>query len=93
MNFGEIRVVCRSTVFVRVTFKTSIFLILFFYVFSIRRKSTQKAGTNGNVKKTDQQEEIDDKLPDNVLYVPAGEFDSTGGNYSTTDVDKANSTE
>jgi len=30
-------------------------------------------------------------LPDNVLYVPAGEFDITGGKCSTADVDTARS--
>jgi hypothetical protein len=38
-----------------------------------------------------QQDESDDKLPDNVLYVPAGEFDITGGKYSIADVDTARS--
>jgi hypothetical protein len=31
----------------------------------------------------------DDKLLDNVLYVPAGEFDITGGKCSTADVNTA----
>ena len=30
-------------------------------------------------------------MPNNVLYVPATEFDITGGNYSTADVDTARS--
>jgi hypothetical protein len=55
------------------------------------KRSTQKAGTNGNVKKTDQQEESVDKLPNHVLYVPAGEFDITCGKYSTADVDTTRS--
>ena len=59
--------------------------------FFIRKKSTQKAGTNGNVNNSYQQEESDDKLPDNVLYVPAEEFDITDGKYSTADVDTARS--
>jgi hypothetical protein len=32
-------------------------------------------------------------LPNNVLYVPAGEFDITGVNYSTADVDTAKSSQ
>ena len=32
-------------------------------------------------------------MPINVLYVPAGDFDITGGNYSTADVDTANSSQ
>ena len=92
MNFVEIHIVCCTTAFVRVKSKRSIFLILFLIPFSfsffIRRKSTQKAG---NVNKSYQQEESDDKLPDNVLYVPAGEFDITCGKYSTADVDTTRS--
>ena len=42
--------------------------------FFIRKKSTQKAGTNGNVNNSYQQEESDDTLPYNVLYVPAGKL-------------------
>ena len=58
--------------------------LFFFFVF--RRKSAQNAGTNRNVRKPYQQEESDDKLPDNVLCVPAEEFDITDGKYSTADV-------
>jgi hypothetical protein len=50
--------------------------------------------TNGNVNTSYQQDESDDKLQENVLYVPATEFDITGenysrmeGNYSTVDED------
>jgi hypothetical protein len=32
-------------------------------------------------------------LPNHVLYVPAGEFDITGVNYSTADVDTAKSSQ
>ena len=92
---AEIHIVCCTTAFVRVKSKRSVFLILFLILFSfsffIRRKSTQKAGTNGNVNKSYRQEESDDKLPDNILYVPAGEFDITGGKYSTADVDTTRS--
>ena len=62
-----------------------------FFLFVFRRKSTQNAGTNGNVRKSYQQEEGDDRLPDNVFYVPAGDFDITDGNYSIADVDTAKS--
>ena len=55
----------------------------------MRRKSTHKAGTNGNINQSYQQEESDDKLQDSVLYVPAGEFDITGDKYSTADVHTA----
>ena len=69
--------------FVRVQIRTSIF------PFFIRRKSTQKAGTNGYVDNL--QDESDDKLPDNVFYVPAEEFYSKRlsmeGDYSTVDED------
>ena len=65
--------------------KTSVF------PFFIRRKSIQKAGTNGYVDNSHQQDENDEKLPDNVLYVPAEEFHSTGGKCSTADVDTARS--
>jgi hypothetical protein len=54
-------------------------------------KSTQKEGTNEYVDNSHQQDESDDKLPDNVLYVPAGEFDITGGKCSIADVDTARS--
>jgi len=62
------------------------------FLFFIRRKKTQKAGIIGNVKKSYQQEESDHALPDNVLYVPAGEFDITCGKYNTADVNTARST-
>ena len=54
-------------------------------------KSTQKAGTNGYVDNSHQQDESDDKFPDNVLYVPVGEFYITDGKCSTADVDTARS--
>jgi hypothetical protein len=57
----------------------------------IRRKSTHKAGINGYVDNSHQQQESDDTLEDNVLYVPAGDFDITGGKCSTADVDTARS--
>jgi hypothetical protein len=38
-----------------------------------------------------QKEESDDKLPDNILYVPAGVFYIAGGKCSTADVDTARS--
>jgi hypothetical protein len=38
-----------------------------------------------------QEDESDDKLPDNVLYVSAGEFDITGCRCSTADMDTARS--
>ena len=62
-----------------------------FFLFFVRRKSTQKPGTNRNVNKSYRQEESDDKLPDNVLYAPAREFDITAGKHSTADVDTARS--
>ena len=61
------------------------------FPFFIRRKSTQKAGTNEYVDNSHEEEESDDKLPDNVLYVSAGEFDITCGKCSTADVDTARS--
>jgi hypothetical protein len=64
--------------------------LFFFFVF--RRKSTQNAGTSRNVRKPYQQEESDDKLPDNVLYVPAEEFDITDGYNSAAKVDTTRST-
>ena len=65
---------------------------LFFSLFGFTRtKSTQKAGTNGDVNNSYQQEESDDTLQSNVLYVPAEEFNINGGNYSTADMDTARS--
>ena len=64
----------------------ALILLVVLVVICLRRKSTQNAGTNGYGNKSYQQEESDDKMQDNVLYVPAEEFDITDGKYSTSDV-------